>query len=101
MNREGPGVRYISADEFDAIKGKSGGRGWVSKYQSVLRGLKDGGVVVLPCLPGCWLRPTQSCSAMGQASLLLGSGNYQSKHLVKRGTPNNHIAVKKLRQEER
>ena len=100
MNKEGSGVRYISADEFDALGGKEGKGSWASRYTSVLRGLKVGGVVVLPCLPTCWTSSTRSCSASTQASYILGSGNYRTKHLVKRGTPNNHIAVKKLHQED-
>lgn len=100
MNNEESGVRYISADEFDALGGKGGKGSWASKYKSVLRGLEVGRVVVLPCLPTCWTSSTRSCSASTQAGYILGSGNYKTKHLVKRGTPNNHIAVKKLHQEE-
>jgi hypothetical protein len=100
MNKEESGVRYISADEFDAIGVK--GNSWASKYKSVLRGLKVGGVVILPCLPACWTANNlNSCSATTQVNNLLGSGNYKTKHVVKRGTPNSHIAVKKLRQENK
>ena len=99
MNKEDSGVRYISADEFDALGGQGGQGSWASKYKSVLRGLKVGGIVVLPCISTCWTSSTQSCSATTQASSILGSGNYKTKHLEKRGTANNKIAVKKLHQE--
>ena len=99
MNNEDSGVRYISADEFDSIGGQGGQGSWASKYKSVLRGLEVGGIVVLPCLPTCWTSSAKSCSATTQASLILGTGNYKTKHLVKRGTANNQIAVKKLHQE--
>ena len=103
MNREGSGVKYISADEFDEIGVvRKKGEGWASKYQSVLLGLGADEAVVLPCMTSCWAsRSRHSCSAATLINHILGAGNYSTRHLEKRGTPNNRIAVKKLRQEER
>ena len=85
---------YISAEEFNTIRG---GQSWASQYKLTLRRLKVGEAVVVPCIPSCaW---SKQCSAAAQVNLILGSGNYKTKHLAKRGTPDNHIAVMKLHEE--
>ena len=94
-------VTHISVDEFNALSGRGAagrkGGSWASKYKLTLRRLKVGEAIVLPCIPSCsWSR---QFSAAAQVNLILGSGNYQTKHLEKRGTPDNHIAVMKLHEE--
>jgi len=91
-------VKYISADEFDKIWFKRTGKGWRAKYEQVLKDLKVNKAVMLPCKEVCWTSPYRNtCSSTTYVHLILGTGNYQTKHLEKRGTPNNHIAVKKIR----
>ncbi len=94
-NRE---VQYISGDEFDKIWRTPNGRGWRATYSQVLRGLKVDEAIVLPCAKGCWTSPKlNTCSSTTHVGFILGAGKYHTKHLETRGTPNNHIAVKRIR----
>ena len=86
---------HISAEEFDTIQADH--PSWASKYKQTLQRLKVGEAVIVPCIPSCSWR--KQCSAGSQVGLILGSGNYKTKHLAKRGTPDNHIAVMKLHEE--
>ena len=90
-------VKYISADEFDAMRMITG-KGWRATYSQVLRDLKVDEAVVIPCGEKCWATPNRpSCSSTTHVNYILGAGNYKTKHLEKRGTPNNHIAAKRIR----
>ena len=92
-------VRYISADKFDEIFSHAGrGSGWRAAYKQVLKELKVNQAIIIPCPEGCWTSVNRNtCSSTTHVHFILGAGNYQTKHLEKRGTPNNHIAVKKIR----
>ena len=86
---------HISAEELDTIQADR--PSWAAKYKQTLRRLNVGEAVVIPCMPSCsWLK---QCSAAAQINLILGAGNYRTKHLAKRGTPDNHLAVMKLHEE--
>ena len=94
-------VQYISADAFDKIWRKPTGKGWLATCSQVLRDLKVDEAIVLPCAEGCWTSPNMNtCSSTTHVNYILGAGNYHTKHLEKRGTPNNHIAVKRIRDEQ-
>ena len=86
---------HISAEEFDTIQADR--PSWAAKYKQTLRRLNVGEAVVIPCMPSCsWLK---QCSAAAQINLILGAGNYRTKHIAKRGTPDYHLAVMKLHEE--
>ena len=90
-------VKYISGDEFDEIWRKPTGRGWRATYKQVVKDLKVNEAVIIPCAEGCWTSfKTNTCASTTHINYILGRGNYQTKHLEKRGTPNNHIAVKRI-----
>ena len=92
-------VKYISGDEFDKIWRTPNGRGWRATYSQVLRDLKVDEAVVIPCRESCWklyMNNRNTCSSNTHINYILGAGNYHTKHLEKRGTPNNHIAAKRI-----
>jgi len=91
-------VRYISADKFDEISPYAGrGRGWRAAYKQVVKDLKVNEAVIIPCPEVCWTSfKMKTCASTTHVHSILGAGNYKTKHLEKRGTPNNHIAVKRI-----
>jgi len=90
-------VKYISGDEFDKIRHKPVGRGWRATYKQVVEDLKVGQAIILPCAKGCWASANRNtCASTTHINYILGPGNYQTRHLETRGTPNNHIAVKRI-----
>ena len=90
-------VKYISGDEFDEIWRKPTGRGWRATYKQVVKDLKVDEAVIIPCAEGCWTSfKTNTCASTTHINYILGPGNYQTRHLETRGTPNNHIAVKRI-----
>ena len=93
-------VKYISGDEFDKIWRTPTGQGWRATYSLALRELEVDEAIVIPCWEPCWKaydKKRNTCSSNTHVNYILGAGNYRTKHLTKRGTPNNHIAVKRIR----